>query len=94
MYIDDIVITGNGQDSITKLKQHLFKYFHTKDLGRLKYFIGIEVAQSRLNIIMWHCMCALDILEETRMMRCRTIEAPMDPNANILPRQAEPFRDF
>ena len=51
VYIDDIVIIGNGQDSITKLKQHLFKYFQTKDLGRLKYFIGIEVAQSRSGIV-------------------------------------------
>ena len=38
VYVDDIVITGNDQDGITDLKQHLFKHFQTKDLGRLKYF--------------------------------------------------------
>nr|XP_009802348.1 PREDICTED: uncharacterized protein LOC104247899 [Nicotiana sylvestris] len=46
VYVDDIVITVNDQDGITNLKQHLFQHFQTKDLGRLKYFLGIEVAQS------------------------------------------------
>ncbi|KAF3652826.1 putative boron transporter 5 [Capsicum annuum] len=46
VYVDDIVITGNDQNGITNLKQHLFQHFQTKDLGRLKYFLGIKVAQS------------------------------------------------
>ena len=45
-YVDDIVITGSDQDGIQKLKQHLFSHFQTKDLGKLKYFLGIEIAQS------------------------------------------------
>ena len=63
VYVDDIVITGNDQDGITDLKQHLFKHFRTKDLGRLKYFIGIEVAQSRSGIVISQRKYALDILE-------------------------------
>ena len=43
-YVDDIVITDNDQDGITDWKQHFFKHFQTKDLGKLKYFLGIEVA--------------------------------------------------
>ena len=82
----DIVITGNDQDGITDLKQHLFKHFWTKDLGRLKYFQGIEVAQSRLGIVISQCKYALDILEETRMMGCRPIDTPMDPNVKLFSR--------
>ena len=46
-------------------KQHLFKHFQTKDLGRLKYFLGIEVSQSRSGIVISQHKYALDILEET-----------------------------
>ena len=45
VYVDDIVITGYDQDGIRKLKQHLFSHFQTKDLGKLKYFMGIGIAQ-------------------------------------------------
>ena len=43
VYVDDIVITGNNQDGIQRLKQHLFSHFQTKYLGKLKYFLGIEI---------------------------------------------------
>ena len=32
------------RDGIRKLKQHLFSHFQTKNLGKLKYFPGIEIA--------------------------------------------------
>ena len=91
VYVDDIVITDNDQDGITDLKQHLFKHFRTKDLGRLKYFLGIEVAQSRSGIVISQRKYALDILEETEMMGCRPIDTLMDPNVKLLPRQGDPL---
>ena len=52
VYVDDIVITGNDQDGIERLKQHLFNHFKTKDLGKLKYFLGIEKAKSKSGVVM------------------------------------------
>ena len=51
VYVDDIIIIGNDQAGIQKLKQHSFSYFQTKDLGRVKYFLGIEVAQSNSGVV-------------------------------------------
>ena len=44
VYVNDIVIIGIDQDGIQKPKQHLFSHFQTKNLGKLKYFLGIKVA--------------------------------------------------
>ena len=52
VYVDDIVITNSDQEAIRKLKQHLFNHFQTKDLGKLKYFLGIEIAQSNSGVVM------------------------------------------
>ncbi|RVW65710.1 Retrovirus-related Pol polyprotein from transposon TNT 1-94 [Vitis vinifera] len=52
VYVDDIVITGSDQDGIQKLKQHLFTHFQTKDLGELKYFLGIKIAQSSSGVVL------------------------------------------
>lgn len=93
VYVDDIVITGNDHDGIAGLKQHLTHHFQTKDLGRLRYFLGIEVAQSKEGISISQRKYALDILEETGMLDCKPIDTPMDPNVKLLPNQGESFSD-
>lgn len=47
LVVDDTVITSDYEKGIKQLKQHLFTHFQTKDLGWLRYFRGIEVAQSK-----------------------------------------------
>lgn len=46
IYVDDLLITRNFFSSITKFKDYLYSCFHMKDLGPLKYFLGIEVTRS------------------------------------------------
>ena len=43
VYVDDIILTGNDVQTINGLKRHLDNVFSIKDLGRLSYFLGIEV---------------------------------------------------
>ena len=64
VYVDDIVITGSNKDDIQKLKQHLFSHFQTKDLGKLKYFLGFEVAQSNSGVVISQRKYPLDILAD------------------------------
>ncbi|KAF3642960.1 putative metal-nicotianamine transporter YSL5 [Capsicum annuum] len=40
VYVDEIIPEG-----ISQLKQHLFSHFQTRDLEKLKYFLGIEIGQ-------------------------------------------------
>ncbi|RVW14377.1 Retrovirus-related Pol polyprotein from transposon RE1 [Vitis vinifera] len=93
VYVDDIVITGSDQNGIHKLKQHLFTHFQTKDLGKLKYFLGIEIAQSSSGVVLSQRKYALDILEETGMLDCKPVDTPMDPNVKLIPGQGEPLGD-
>ena len=50
VYVDDIVLTGSDHHGISQVKQHLCQHFQTKDLGKLRSFLGIEVAQSNTGI--------------------------------------------
>ena len=85
VYVDDIVITGSDQDDIQKLKQHLFNHFQTKDLGKLKYFLGIKVAQSNSKVDISQKKYTLDILVDTSMLTCKAVNTPMDPNVKLVP---------
>ena len=80
VYVYTIVITGSDQDGIRRLKQRLFNHFQTKDLGKLKYFLKIEIAQSNFGVIMSQMKYVLDILEKIGMIDCKPINTPMDPN--------------
>jgi hypothetical protein len=51
VYVNEIVIMCDDYEGIKASKQHLFQNFQTKNLGPLHYFLGIEVAQSKLVII-------------------------------------------
>ena len=84
VYVDDIVITGSDQDGIQKLKQHLFTHFQTKDLGKLKYFLRIEIDQFSFGVVLSQRKYALDILEETGMLDCKPVDTPMDPNVKLV----------
>ena len=46
-----MVITGNNEKEIKELKRKLFMEFEMKDSGNLKYFLGIEVFQSKKGIL-------------------------------------------
>ena len=50
IYVEDILITGNDSMSIAAIKKFLPSQFHLKDLGDLKYFLGIEVSSSKNGI--------------------------------------------
>lgn len=49
-FVDDIVVTGNDPQEVSQLKGYLAKEFQIKDLGKLRYFLGIEVARSNKGI--------------------------------------------
>jgi len=46
IYVDDLIITGDNDADIFDLKKFLKQKFEMKDLGELRYFLGIEVIQS------------------------------------------------
>jgi hypothetical protein len=93
VYVDDIVITGDDSRGIARLKLFLQQRFHTKDLGKLRYFLGIEVARSQIGINLSQRKYVLDLLEETGLLGARPVDIPMDPNMKLLKDEGELFED-
>ena len=64
VYVDDIILMGNDENEARRLKEELNKEFEIKDLGNLRYFLGIEVARSRKGIFISQRKYVLDLLKE------------------------------
>ena len=45
VYVNDILITGSDKNDIEEIKEHLRTHFVTKDMGKLRYFLDIDLLQ-------------------------------------------------
>jgi len=80
IYVDDMIVTGNDPNEILSLERHLASEFDMKQLGDLKYFLGIKVARSKHGIFLSKRKYVLDLLTETRMLECKPIDTPIEQN--------------
>lgn len=71
----------------------MVKEFGIKDLGDLKYFLGMEFARSKEGIIVNQRKYVLDLLNETSMLGCKSAETPIEPNVKLQPAQAKHVGD-
>nr|KYP50092.1 hypothetical protein KK1_028166 [Cajanus cajan] len=61
-----------------------------KDLGKLKYFLGIEIAYSKNGIFISQRKYVLDLLKETGKLGCRTSTVPIEQNHKIGSEESAP----
>ncbi|GJX00809.1 ribonuclease H-like domain-containing protein [Tanacetum coccineum] len=77
VYVDDIIITGNSVSEIKKFKVFLKSKFMIKDLGKLKYFLRIEVVDTDKGICLNQRKYVLDLLSEYGMLACKPAKTPL-----------------
>ncbi|CAJ2651351.1 uncharacterized mitochondrial protein AtMg00810-like [Trifolium pratense] len=94
VYVDDIVLTGNCMDEIDATKSQLHKAFRIKDLGILKFFLGLEVAHSQQGITLCQRKYCLELLTETGTLGCKPSSIPMDPSNRLHHDDSEPHHDI
>ncbi|CAL1377568.1 unnamed protein product [Linum trigynum] len=83
IYVDDVLLAGNDLDFINRVKVFLDKRFSIKDLGSLRYFLGLEVARSPSGVILSQRKYTLDILEEAGVQGARPSSFPVEQNHQL-----------
>jgi Reverse transcriptase (RNA-dependent DNA polymerase) len=83
IYVDDMIITGDDLDEIKRLEERLAGEFEMKNLGGLKFFLGIEVTRSKQGIILSQRKYILDLLTEVGMLECKPVETPVAINEKL-----------
>ncbi|GJU87918.1 ribonuclease H-like domain-containing protein [Tanacetum coccineum] len=94
-YVDDIIITGNSLTEIEKVKQFLKIKFMIKDLGKLKYFLGIEVLNTPKGIYLNQRKYYLELIDEFGLLAGKPSNLPMRPNISLTgkPSDTDPLLD-
>ncbi|KAB2621756.1 hypothetical protein D8674_023938 [Pyrus ussuriensis x Pyrus communis] len=77
IYVDDMIVTRDTFDEILRLQINLVVEFEMKNLGNLKYFMGVEVACLSRGIFLSQRKYVLDLLKETSMLGCKPVDIPI-----------------
>ncbi|KAG7543347.1 Reverse transcriptase RNA-dependent DNA polymerase [Arabidopsis thaliana x Arabidopsis arenosa] len=78
VYVDDIIISGNDKVGIQETKTFLKSVFDIKDLGELKYFLGIEVCRSKEGLFLSQRKYTLDLLSQVGKLGAKPAKTPLE----------------
>ena len=94
VYVDDIIITTPSHQAIDSMKSFLHSQFKLKDLGTLKYFLGLEIARSTKGIVLSQRHYTLQLLEDTGFLACKPAIIPMDPKMQLTATDGDVLTDI
>ena len=83
VYVDDLIISRNDGTTVQQFKDYLSWCFHMKDLGKLKYFLGIEVARNSDGIFLCQHKYTLNIISEAGLLGAKMAGTPLEQNHKL-----------
>ena len=83
VYVDDIVLASNDTQDTQSFKRYLHTCFSIKDLGTLKYFLGIEVARGPEGMFLCQRKCTLEIIDECGLLGAKAVDFPIEENHEL-----------
>ncbi|XP_074306349.1 uncharacterized protein LOC141641591 [Silene latifolia] len=83
VYVDDVLLTGESVQEIDQLKKDLHTAFTIKDLGQMRYFLGLEIARNHTGLLVNQRKFTLDILKDMHMEDCIPAEFPMSKGLKL-----------
>lgn len=94
VYVDDIILAARNEKQLKRIKEKLSNKFNIKDLGELKYFLGMKVEQSKGSGSVWIGQPAYtkNLLKRLGMQDSKPIHTPVEVNTKLqlATNQAEP----
>jgi hypothetical protein len=83
VYVDDIAIASNDSVAVNSLIVTLNDRFRLKDLGDLKFFLGLEIARSTKGISVSQRKYSLEILQDSGLLASKPVSFPMEQNLKL-----------
>lgn len=77
LYVDTLIFTGNYRDMLENLKESMMIEFDMSDLGKMHYFLGIEVVQSTNGIFISQEKYVQEVLCIFKIEKCNSASTPV-----------------
>ena len=83
LYVDDLIVTGNCGRMILEFKDSMKRRFDMTDLGKMRYFLGVEILQREEGIYMCQRKFAREVLERFEMDLSNGVSSPIVPGTKV-----------
>ena len=83
LYVDDLIITGDVVDLIKESKQQMSQMFEMKDLGELRYCLGLEIWRDSGQTFLSQGKYVRVLLEIFRMDQRKNVVVPLQKNIKL-----------
>ncbi|KAE8721332.1 hypothetical protein F3Y22_tig00016212pilonHSYRG00019 [Hibiscus syriacus] len=93
VYVTDIIITGHSSVVVDEVVRLLSDKFSLKDLGKLSYFLGIEVKRTNEYLALSQKKFFMELLEKANMLKATATPTPMVQGTKLRCDDGEPIAD-
>jgi len=94
VYVDDIIITSSSVNLVQQFTVKLHSNFPLKQLGKLDYFLEVEVKTlTDGSILLTQGKYIRDLLQKTKMAEAQSIASPMVSGCKLTKTGADLFSD-
>jgi len=83
IYVDDLIYTGNDVSMMTNFKKCMTHAFDMTDLGKMRFFLGIEVLQKPEGIFLCQQKYANDVLKRFAMFESKPVKSPIVSGSKV-----------
>ena len=83
VYVDDIIIAAKDGKRMEKIKQAIAEKFSVKDMGKLKYFLGVSVNQTDSDISLNQSGYVTRLLDRFNMQEAKPVATPVDVSSKL-----------
>lgn len=94
VYVDGVIFARDSLAKFQHMKNIIHEAFKTKDLGILKYILGLEVAHSKQEISPYQRKYCTDLLTYSRFLGSKPATTSFDPSIKLCHDNNHAFEDI
>jgi hypothetical protein len=83
LYVDDLIIAGEDEKNISRLKRSLKEHFEMKDLNKVSKYLGINIIEKENSIELDQKDYILEVLRKYNMENCNPVATPIESKLQI-----------
>lgn len=83
VYVDNLIITRDGETEIQQTKENLSIRFQMKELEELNHFLRLKVECTKERVFLCQQKYTKDLLQKYGMLNCKPLTLPIEINCKL-----------